>query len=44
MFILAFHVDSCEIQWESLDNPHEFSQILHRWREDELRYQNKYDL
>ena len=39
MFILAFHVHSCDIQCKSLDNPHEFSQILHHWKEDELLYQ-----
>ena len=36
LFILAFHVYSCEIQCKSLDNTHEFSQIIYCWKEDEL--------
>ena len=39
LFILTFNVHSCEIQFESLDNPYEFSQILHHWKEDKLLYQ-----
>ena len=44
LFILAFHIHSYEIQWHSLDNPHEHSQIIHCWKDDELLYQNILDL
>ena len=37
---LAFYGHSCEIQYASLDNRHEFSQILLSWKKDELLYQN----
>ena len=41
LFILAFHVHSCEIQCESLDNLHKFSQIKHGRKEDQLFYQSR---
>ena len=37
----SFHVHICEIQFKLLDNPHEFSQIIHCSKDDELLYQNK---
>ena len=40
-FILAFHIQSCEIPCKSIANAHEFMQIRHCWKNDKLLYQNK---
>ena len=42
--LACLFLHSNEIQCESLDNSHVFSEILHCWKEDELLCQNKQDL